>query len=270
MYAHKVIESMSNPAIVAAGKEWGANTTALATTIRLAWKFNLGNWGGLWDTGGKSLEGRAAFQHTDIRLPFRCCWFDFDVSSADSSKRGVLAMEVTETRLFVQGFFYVAEYDMWSFSPLGYDIYLGYKEGRANIAPRPLKNCMEDNIKELFREDNIELMSLDIALSLMSCKNIGQLPVHPPEKLNKKRVKRGKEPIHTYHILAIKQPSSQVVAQEAKHLWETRLHITRGHFKEYTEDSPLFGKYTGRYWWQPHTRGNKELGTVAKDYRVVV
>jgi hypothetical protein len=47
-----------------------------------------------------------------------------------------------------------------------------------------------------------------------------------------------------------------------------RVHLCHGHFKNYTEGNPLFGKYTGRYWWQPFVRGNKKKGVVMKDYLV--
>lgn len=43
-------------------------------------------------------------------------------------------------------------------------------------------------------------------------------------------------------------------------------HLVRGHFKHYTAEAPLFGKYTGTYYWPPHVRGNIENGAVVKDY----
>jgi len=52
-------------------------------------------------------------------------------------------------------------------------------------------------------------------------------------------------------------------------LTHNRVHMCRGHFKEYTEDHRLFGKYTGLYWWQPYVRGQKE-GIVIKDYEVKI
>ena len=47
-----------------------------------------------------------------------------------------------------------------------------------------------------------------------------------------------------------------------------RMHLCRGHFSNYTEERPLFGKYVGRYWIPDHMRGNPELGTIEKDYLV--
>lgn len=50
---------------------------------------------------------------------------------------------------------------------------------------------------------------------------------------------------------------------------KTALHICRGHYKEYTEDKPMFGnpKLTGKIWIKSHTRGNRDNGEVVKSYK---
>ena len=50
---------------------------------------------------------------------------------------------------------------------------------------------------------------------------------------------------------------------------EIALHFVRGHFKTYTPEKPLFGKYVGTVWVPDTMRGNKEAGTVNKDYKVI-
>lgn len=47
----------------------------------------------------------------------------------------------------------------------------------------------------------------------------------------------------------------------------SRLHICRGHFKDFREKG-LFGKLHGLYWWESQLRGNPERGRVHKDYAV--
>jgi hypothetical protein len=44
----------------------------------------------------------------------------------------------------------------------------------------------------------------------------------------------------------------------------------RGHFKQYTAERPLFGRFTGLYWWQPHLAGKAKDRVVVKDYRIEV
>ncbi len=111
-------------------------------------------------------------------------------------------------------------------------------------------------------------MILETFLMLLNCRNIETLDHEPPAKLNKSRKKKGKCPIFTYKTLVIKPTSKKQKEQEALGLWENRIHLCRGHFKEYTEDKPLFGKYVGRYWWQPSVRGQNKKGVVIKDYKL--
>jgi hypothetical protein len=46
------------------------------------------------------------------------------------------------------------------------------------------------------------------------------------------------------------------------------LHWVRGHFKAYRPERPLFGKYHGRFWWQPALHGHETEGRVDKDYAI--
>lgn len=104
--------------------------------------------------------------------------------------------------------------------------------------------------------------------ALLGCKNIGTKDNPPPEKLNKARIRRGKLPIFTYKTLVLQPTSKRQKAEEAKGLWDNRVHLCRGHFKEFTEDKPLFGRCVGRYWWQPSVRGRNKDGIVLKDYEM--
>ena len=48
------------------------------------------------------------------------------------------------------------------------------------------------------------------------------------------------------------------------------MHLCRGHFKTFSEEAPLFGKFTGTYWWEPQLRGDASRGRLDKEYRVRV
>ncbi len=104
-------------------------------------------------------------------------------------------------------------------------------------------------------------------LSLLSCKNVTYEQESPPVKLQKSRVKKGKPPLSSYYVLKLK-PTTSRKDYEAKNLWTNRVHLCRGHVREYTEDRPLFGKYTGRFWIPPHVRGDKKQGVIHKDYEI--
>jgi len=118
-----------------------------------------------------------------------------------------------------------------------------------------------------------ECRLLNFALMLLNTKNITTIDNPPPARLNKKRVKNGKQPLFTYKTLRLQLPAKKRRKGSGPAMATnntTRLHLCRGHFKTYTEDKPLLGKFTGRYWWQPHARGDKSQGVVMKDYEVKI
>ncbi|NJL70806.1 MAG: hypothetical protein HC888_03955 [Candidatus Competibacteraceae bacterium] len=47
-----------------------------------------------------------------------------------------------------------------------------------------------------------------------------------------------------------------------------RLHGVRGHFRTYTKERPLFGKWFGQYYVRSHERGDPSEGVVIKTYNV--
>lgn len=116
----------------------------------------------------------------------------------------------------------------------------------------------------------INLQLLDETLRLMNCKNITTENHKPPEALNKARRKKGKQELLTYKTLKLLLPGKKekhdlVNDPTSEH---NRIHLCRGHFKEYTADAPLFGRITGLWWWQAHVRGQNKDGVVMKDYEI--
>jgi len=110
-------------------------------------------------------------------------------------------------------------------------------------------------------------------LRLLGCKNIRQELVEPPERVNKKRRRSGKQEMLSYHVLKVKPTMTRKSRSERTQsvpLSHQRLHFQRGHFKEFTEDGRLFGRHTGTFWWQPHVQGQNRKGIVLKDYEVVL
>lgn len=108
---------------------------------------------------------------------------------------------------------------------------------------------------------------LDVFLKWLHCKNIISVKVPTPDRLNKKRRKNNRQELFSYHVLRIKPTKAEKANGKPYQGGLNRIHFCRGHFKEYTEDNPLFGKYTGLYWWQAHVRGRNKKGIVMKDYR---
>jgi hypothetical protein len=116
------------------------------------------------------------------------------------------------------------------------------------------------------------LAPLLLTISFMHCRNVSLRPVDPPERLSRNHARKHGKPLTRYHVLEI-EPMRRILDSEGEA--QTKglrhaLHICRGHFKTFGEQSPLFGRHVGTYWWPAHVRGNVEHGAVEKDYRVRV
>lgn len=110
------------------------------------------------------------------------------------------------------------------------------------------------------------------SISLLHCKNIELSDLPPPSRQVRRLAERKGMEIIRYKTLVI-EPFKKQVRHEARQAGESEihraLHICRGHFREYSEERPLFGKYAGRFWVPMHARGSKEHGEVRKDYKVI-
>lgn len=109
-----------------------------------------------------------------------------------------------------------------------------------------------------------------LTISFLHCKNVVMKQANPPEKLQKKNIKKRGFPLVRYHVLDI-EPMKQILKSEGNSE-ETgikkALHICRGHFKDYTQGNGLFGKIKGLYWWDMFLRGDKHEGLILKDYNI--
>ena len=116
------------------------------------------------------------------------------------------------------------------------------------------------------------IMSIaDMGIRILTCRNIKYVSVLPPSALNKKRKKRGKLPICEYKVLVVDTNENKLKYEHnGSSTNSLRVHLCRGHFKEYTNENPLFGKHVGRFWWQPMVRGDKKRGVLNKDYDIIV
>jgi hypothetical protein len=107
-------------------------------------------------------------------------------------------------------------------------------------------------------------------ISLLHSRNVTAEPVDPPSALARSYRRRTGKPLTRYHVLKI-EPMRKVLESQGsastKGLGHA-VHMCRGHFKRYKEDAPLFGRYTGQWWWASQRRGNPALGEVKKDYEV--
>lgn len=280
MFAHQVVDDL-----VKLSKQSYGNSTStlmkLSSLVRKSQQFHLGKVEGLIEMTKRNL-GKPLFMGdtSDVRLPYALSWFDWpwkdegvDDPNHRSTKRACLAIESEDGKVMLVFLFaFMCSLGYWLPCPLAFRISVGSNYGmtNANIIGVELfdKNKMDSAaVKGLKEESTPDLEILNQALLLLSCRNIATEKKVPPEALNRKRKKAGKQPLFTYHTLVLK-PVGSKQKSIPKHLWNDRIHLQRGHFKTYTEEKPLFGRLTGRYWWQAHVRGNNKDGVVMKDYLV--
>jgi hypothetical protein len=289
MYAHQVIEDLEwfkqylNPVQVG----------ALDKSIKLitnSQKFHFGDWDdGLNDIHNAGVSKQKEFFQGKYKLPYPLCFFTFIYAPL---KRCFLLNEVGEDLISCVCADWNNSTRRWMIYPIDNIISLNKPLLKNSTFDSFTDFCKLDDIRQgigdahivsicingwqkeydqIFKtEKNIfgfMLSQLNVMLDLLNCKNITTETTPAPAKLNKKRKKKGKLPIFSYKTLVIK-PTGKKQQSVPKHLWNNRIHLARGHFKTYTAEKPLFGSITGRFWWQPHVRGQNRDGVVMKDYKV--
>lgn len=115
------------------------------------------------------------------------------------------------------------------------------------------------------------------AIHLMHCKNVNYTEYDPNKGIPWRNKhcgnKKAKPPFLKYKILQI-NPLGHL-ERERERTKESaanvqRVHTVRGHFKTYTAENPLFGRYTGTFWWGDCVKGNPEFGLIEKDYQLKI
>jgi hypothetical protein len=292
MYAHQVIESICESQYANnKDNELKSFFAEIKNMMMAAQQFHLGE----IDKQDvlKSYTGKELFhRHSKdgLGLPYQTVWVDwkqnidvpyvdFEKKIAFPKKEGALIKSEDRHNYLIFGFSYYTRQmrylipkDRWVVFPVwwqltysqDYDQFFGVPCWISSLE----KEYGSETLLSVARELDRNVTAVAMLLDFLNCKNISTIDNPPPEKLNKKRIKNGKQPLFTYKTLVIKPTGKKQSQHEAQGLWENRVHLCRGHFKEYTEDNPLFGKFTGRYWWQPSVRGNKAKGVVMKDYKV--
>ena len=283
MYAHQVIEDL---------RYWirtgtpGTPMTSLYQNailpIQKAQKFHVGSIEHLTGVAGIK-PGTDLFMCQDnVKLPYTLCWFDWEVIEPDKQKlddrlareyapaintaEAVLVKIIAPNRYHVVPFtrFQCFPKPIWAMNLVSIEIIVG--KGARSLT---IEGLTDDQVKVGSIEAAINCQFLEMSLRLLNCKNISTEVIKAPEALNKKRRKNGKQEIFDYHVLNVVVPSTkQGYREQSEPLSHVRVHLCRGHFKEYTQEHPLFGKLTGLYWWQPHVRGQNKDGIVMKNYAI--
>jgi hypothetical protein len=124
------------------------------------------------------------------------------------------------------------------------------------------KNVGEDEINS-FRK---MVIVGAFTLNLLHCKNVHLIEADPSKRERRKAAKKNR-PMERYHVLRVGSVGRGGTDRFSSGIRMSE-HIVHGHFREYSEEAPLFGKYAGRFWVPAHVRGDRKVGSVKKDYEV--
>jgi len=188
-----------------------------------------------------------------VRLPYDVCWFESE-SYQSNKKLGCLSFINTIDSINHLNILALIKLPGVAWMFLGVidmcpsDIVRGF-EFSPPKAKEPLKEIMQ--IVSAF-------------LSALNCNNVSSVENKPPEKLQKKRAKRGKTPLFSYWTLHLDAPGNKQQkpgeTNDPTRKRPPRLHLRRGHIRQYKP-----GQFT---WVNPCVVGDKKAGMVNKDYYV--
>jgi hypothetical protein len=144
------------------------------------------------------------------------------------------------------------------------------------LTVRPLPNpfLRKKDFREIQHDEELSnlnpiLLTSLFAICFCHCKNI-TVDVEKVSRQARRAAERAKEPVFTFKTINI-HPVKRFMSEEGqveKQGIKRALHICRAHFAHYTEEHPLFGKYTGTFYKPMHVRGHLKKGVVIKDYDI--
>jgi hypothetical protein len=219
------------------------------------------------------------------------------------SKRAVLITDMGEGLMSLRGFAYFQEAgehsDRWFMSPLSVYINPGaplMENPNYNKIVALVPEDMSKNLDEYCTKHSFLLLPLmpmdetqytsrinelqdamavaNMFLQLINTPRMQVVSMGPQKnltKINRKRTKQGKSPLFEYKTLRLTIHGKTEGTGRDKlsgERSEAKAHEVRGHYKFFSDDSPLFGKHTGVFWWTPQVRGKVEKGKIEKEYNL--
>jgi hypothetical protein len=122
---------------------------------------------------------------------------------------------------------------------------------------------------ELIEEYFWMVATVTTALGLINCRNVSTVESGRIALRRSGTEKRRGVPAKEIRYSTIELPGGGSVYDKASGTHRaTALHRVRGHFKTFTAERPLMGKYVGTYWWGWQVRGNSDNGAVIGEYNL--
>lgn len=186
---------------------------------------------------------------------------------------------------------YYDKHGKWTFQPYSVIIRIGAKSvyceddvainktGSTPVGfsciPHPMLTEINDElIRDLGFEKYHELIAGDVGteiriiaemLTILNCRNVSTQVYDPPEKLNKARVKNGKDPFFSYHVLVVGgdviSGKHNSASENDEDGYKVKQHLRRGHIRRLSDDHTIWVNQTV-------VAPGSEKGIVQKDYKL--
>jgi len=131
---------------------------------------------------------------------------------------------------------------------------------------------LAESAKQMFENTFSEYLPLFFALNCLHSKRTVVVNVPPSRQQKRNAQQKGQQEPPTYKEIKVKG-FIKIYKDAMKSRSEGHdypLHDVIGHFKTYGENGrkKLFNKIAGKFWFEPHSRGNPDMGATDHDYRM--
>ena len=204
------------------------------------------------------------YNYEYIKFPYDLSLWCYDVEYGGPSKKEAVFVANDKNKIALVPFGYSEKQRGWLPS-LHFCLLHKNKKGSMEVV---CPGGYTQTEKEEAEEGSRRMVSYVLCfLKILSCKNVKTEEIKPKitRQMKRHNIKAG----YSYHILTVTTPNKTCKPSSNTSEYHNRVHFCRGHFKEFFPDNPLFGKYTGLYWWQPHLRGRNKTGFIDKEYHIV-
>lgn len=219
----------------------------IAATLTDIQSFVVGhNWAGA--IGEAEIVGDGA---GEISLPFPATCFEFVVSG----KRTMALV------------YEPADGSRMRFSPIvklesGWAILMSYHVGD-DWRPMPAPGSNTEAVQDLQPLADMLMRNVWAICVMLEAKVVEREVVRIDAKLNQARERRGKLPLHDYHVVAIRRdrvtPRSPAELDPDRDITRKRWHLVRSHWRQYSNHRTKID-------W--HSRGDIDLGVIDKHYKL--
>jgi len=201
-----------------------------------------------------------------LRLPYPVCILEYTSSDSAGRLKLVIVVEMVGDTIFID-MMTAASGGVWTPPAMTAESTIGDRQYTVRTRmPEYIHNKEADWAKGRVFKDDAKIMLQSLALSpvyeFVHAINFFHTTfddIPPPERLNRKRLKRGEVPLFTYKVLTVGKKK-----RKSQHLGGThaspRSHLRRGYYR--TSQKGI------RHWVQPCMVRGETDGFVHKDYRV--